>query len=395
MAQQRLEERVAMRRSGPRVAEFFAGIGLVRLALEQVGCRVVFANDIALAKRQLYAANFGCAEYLLADIRSLRGSDVPDIEIATASFPCTDLSLAGGRAGLRGAHSGMFWEFARVLDGMGERRPAVVLLENVAGLASSADGSDLRAVIARLNDLGYWCDAFLLDARWFVPQSRPRLFIVGARQPISSAAPPDGAPCAIGLPPSDLRPAWLTHFAARHPELLLRALPLQRPPATLATLADVVERLAPDDERWWPAERCNAFALSLSARNEARVSLLRRAPRLAWRTAYRRTRHGRAVWEVRPDQMSGCLRTTRGGSSKQAIVEAGAGQLRVRWMTPTEYARLQGAGGFVFGSATPNQVLSAFGDAVCVPVVAWIARQYLVPLLNGHVREQQVRYAAG
>jgi len=84
----------------PRVAEFFAGIGLVRMALEREGCRVVFANDISVAKQQLYAANFGSTEYLQADIRTIRGRDVPDVEIATASFPCTDLSLAGARAGL-------------------------------------------------------------------------------------------------------------------------------------------------------------------------------------------------------------------------------------------------------------------------------------------------------
>ncbi|HCG00183.1 MAG TPA: DNA (cytosine-5-)-methyltransferase [Chloroflexi bacterium] len=381
--------------SGPRVAEFFAGIGLVRMALEREGCRVVFANDISAAKQQLYATNFGSTEYLLADIRSIDGRDVPDVEIATASFPCTDLSLAGGRAGLGGEHSGMFWEFARVLDGMGHRRPEIVLLENVAGLYSSAGGSDLRAVMSKLNEFGYWCDAFMLDARWFVPQSRPRLFIVGSRQPISSAAPYGLDPRYMGFRPSDLRTEWFTLFAVRNPDLRLQALPLQQPPTTMATLADVVERLEPADERWWTSDRQNAFLSSLSDLNETRVSALRQSPRLTWRAAYRRTRNGVAVWEVRPDPISGCLRTARGGSSKQAIVEAGEGQLRVRWMTPTEYARLQGAGEYKFGTATPSQVLFGFGDAVCVPVVAWIAREYLMPLLSGQIREKQTRYAAG
>ncbi len=365
------------------------------MALEREGCRVVFANDIAISKQRLYAANFGSAEYLLADIKTIRGRDVPDVEIATASFPCTDLSLAGARAGLRGEHSGMVWEFARVLDGMGQRRPQVVLLENVAGLYSSAGGGDLRDVISRLNEFGYWCDALVLDARWFVPQSRPRLFIVGSRQPIPSAEPFGLDPQFRRFPPSDLRPEWFTLFAERNPNLSLQAFPLERPSMTTATLADVVERVAPDDARWWDSDRVSAFVTSLSDLNMARVSRLRPSPRLTWRSAYRRTRNGIAVWEVRPDPISGCLRTARGGSSKQAIVELGEGQLRVRWMTPTEYARLQGAGDYKFGSATPNQVLFGFGDAVCVPAVAWLAREYLVPLLGGPIREMSNRYAVG
>ena len=91
-----------------KAAEFFAGIGLVRLALEQEGFEVVFANDIEPGKRDLYAANFGSEDFVLGDIRDIKGADVPDIELATASFPCTDLSLAGHRAGLDGKESGMF-----------------------------------------------------------------------------------------------------------------------------------------------------------------------------------------------------------------------------------------------------------------------------------------------
>jgi DNA (cytosine-5)-methyltransferase 1 len=99
-------------------------------------------------------------------------------------------------------------------------------------------------------------------------------------------------------------------------------------------------------------------------------------------TAYRRTRHGSATWEIRPDNISGCLRTNGGGSSKQALVEAGNGNVRVRWMTAREYARLQGAPFFRFDSATESQAKFAFGDGVCVPAVAWLARHCLVPQSN-------------
>ena len=85
-----------------RTAEFFAGIGLVRLALERAGFSVVFAHDVDPVKRAMYAANFGSADFILGDIRDLSGGDVPSVELATASFPCTDLSLAGGRERTRG-----------------------------------------------------------------------------------------------------------------------------------------------------------------------------------------------------------------------------------------------------------------------------------------------------
>ncbi len=101
----------------PRVAEFFAGIGLVRMAIEEHGLDVVWANDIERDKLSLYAKNFDARDFVLGDIRDIRGVDVPDVDLATASFPCTDLSLAGNRVGLRGEQSGLFWEFSRVTHG--------------------------------------------------------------------------------------------------------------------------------------------------------------------------------------------------------------------------------------------------------------------------------------
>ena len=336
------------RSRAPRVAEFFAGIGLVRRALEGEGFHVVFANDIEPTKAVLYQANFDASDLVVGDVRSVRGRDVPDIDVATASFPCTDLSLAGNRAGLAGKQSGMFWEFSRVLDEMGERRPSVVMLENVAGFATSRGGQDMRDALAKLADLGYRCDVLPVDARWFVPQSRPRMFIIGSRRHDLVASP------------------------------LLR----REPPMCTETLSSYVDRLAPEDPHWWSADRLNRFFRSLSPIQAERVAKLRCASRLEWTTAYRRTRHGEAVWEVRPDSVSGCLRTARGGSSKQAVMETGHGDVRVRWMSAREYARLQGVLDFHIADVSENAAIFGFGDAVCVPVVAWVARSYLRPLLQ-------------
>lgn len=357
----------------PAVAEFFAGIGLVRFALEREGFRIVFANDIEPTKRALYEANFGADHFMLGDVRKVNGKELPGVELATASFPCTDLSLAGNRAGLAGRESSVLWEFARVLREMGERRPFAVMLENVVGFATSHDGEDLRAALKEFNALGYWCDLFTADARRFVPQSRPRMFIVGSRDPLIE--PGDWQPSAV-------RPPWVARFVTRHQELRLNPHPLVIPPSEPALLADVVERLPVGDARWWDKGRVDRFLDSLTAIQARRAELMRNNRRLTWATTYRRTRQGEATWEIRADSISGCLRTSRGGSSRQALVEAGHGELRVRWMMPLEYGRLQGAGEFKLGRVTENQALFGFGDAVCVPVIRWIARDYLMPLVE-------------
>ena len=360
-------------------AEFFAGMGLVRKGLEQAGFSVVFANDNDPAKRGLYAENFDDSHFLLGDVTDphiVSGEAVPDVVLATASFPCTDLSLAGNRAGLVGADSGTFWGFARVLREMGARRPGVLVLENVPSLATSNSGQDLVTVLTELNAQGYLCDMVILDARWFVPQSRPRLFIVASQTPLSD--PGDWTP-------STLRPPWMRALVQAHPNLKMQACRLPMPPLTTDTLASIVERLPENHDRWWEPDRLTRFLDSLSATQSKRLLHMQASPALRWATAYRRTRGGVATWEIRADQIAGCLRTARGGSSKQALVEAGHGDVRVRWMTPLEYARLQGAGDLKLSASRENRALFGLGDAVCVPAMAWLGSNYLQPLVDGEL----------
>lgn len=365
-----------------RAAEFFAGIGLVREALRPLGVDVVWANDIEPAKRAAYVANHRADDFLLADIRTVGAADLPTgIELATSSFPCVDLSLAGNRRGLTGSQSGMFWEFARVLDEMRDQRPQVVLLENVHGFATSHGGRDLADALARLSSLGYSCDVFAIDARHFVPQSRPRMFIVGIRDELPPLA-------LTGVPPiSDTRPAWVQRIYEQNRELRMHYMQLPSLPEGPRDLSRVVEKMDADDPRWWEPARLRAFIDSLSVVQMHRLTALRDSQNRTWRTAYRRTRSGAAVWELRSDAISGCLRTTGGGSSKQALVEFGHGVVRVRWMTPLEYARLMGAGSYKVTAGTPNQALYGFGDAVVVDVIRWIADHYLMPVLRPKSRK--------
>lgn len=360
-----------------KVAEFFAGIGLVAEALQPIGFDVAWANDILAAKRDLYRANHPGHPFHLGDVRDVHGTDLPsDLDLATSSFPCIDLSLAGNRKGLAGVQSGMFWQFARVIDELGDDKPRTVLLENVLGFATSHGGADLEAAITELNRLGYSCDVFFVDARHFVPQSRPRMFVAG----LLGDLPPDAE---TGIPPlSDTRPAWVQEIHRKHQGLRMHHLDLPQLPDGPEDLSGVVQKMDRNDARWWEHDRTTAFVESLSPTQATRFEALRDAPTTTWRTAYRRTRNGVAVWELRRDAIGGCLRTTGGGSSKQALVELGRGEARVRWMTPLEYARLMGAGSYKLRSGTPNQALFGFGDAVVVDVIRWIGQHYLLPALR-------------
>ncbi|WP_338492235.1 DNA (cytosine-5-)-methyltransferase [Erwinia aphidicola] len=314
--------------------EFFAGIGLVRAGMEQAGIRTVWANDYDQNKKSMYEGHWKSHELLLADIHTLKSENLPAANVAWASSPCMDLSLAGKRVGLRGGReSSAFFGFTDLLAGMNERRPEVIVLENVTGLASSHNREDLRAAVKEFNALGYAVDAITLDARRFVPQSRPRLFLIGAKNPI------DG-----GEQDTCLRPDWLS-WLHKDPEVRTFMMPLPKAPDLLSQGFTLETETMPDsDPRWWKAAKITLFKNSMSAVQRERLEHLVSLNSTTARTAYRRTRNGIPVWEMRAEDISGCLRTARGGSSKQAVVVMGQGSLKVRWMTGLEYARLMGAG---------------------------------------------------
>src|SRR5574340_61950 len=113
-------------------AEYFAGIGLVRMGLEASGWNVVFANDFAEKKHEMYKAFFpNDHHYIVDDIFNLDASTIPFTTLATCSFPCIDLSLAGNMNGIvNGKHSSAFWGFINVLKAQGELAPPILIVEN-------------------------------------------------------------------------------------------------------------------------------------------------------------------------------------------------------------------------------------------------------------------------
>lgn len=365
--------------TGPHktIAEFFAGIGLMRIGLENAGWRIAFANDIDEDKWQMYKDHFGdTGEFIVGDIHRLKSSEVPSVGLATASFPCNDLSLAGARHGLAGAQSSAFWGFIDILKAMKRERrlPPLVLLENVTGFLTSDDGHDFEDALLALNDVGYAVDSFIIDAARFVPQSRQRLFVIGVKT--RDVAPLNETP---DFYESAARPAALASFILLHPDINWRIRALPPFPVCTKRLHDTLENLSPNHQMWWNRERCEYLLSQMSPKHRAEADTMIRGKTVRYGTVFRRVRNGKSMAELRTDGIAGCLRTPRGGSGRQILFAAGNGQFTVRLLTPRECARLMGADNFTL-DVPLNQALFGFGDAVCVPVIEWIANHYLNPV---------------
>lgn len=363
-------------------AEFFAGIGLMRMGLERQGWTIRFANDIDVQKYEMYKAHFGDVDshFTLGDVHALSASAVPTVTLATASFPCNDLSLAGARQGLKGSQSSAFWGFMRILEEMGNRRPPLVLIENVTGFLSSHGGKDFKEAMLALNDLGYGVDPFILDASRFVPHSRPRLFVVGVLEDSTTSKVVREQP---RLFESDVRPAALANFILTHPEIRWRIQDLPAQPPVQNKLPDILD--SPEESEWWGPERAEYLLNQMSPRHREIADRMIAGSDWSYGTVFRRVRNNKSMAELRTDGIAGCLRTPRGGSGRQILFKAGKGQYFARLLSARECARLMGADDFKI-DAPLNQALFGFGDAVCVPVIEWIATYYLNPIVNELIR---------
>ncbi len=362
-------------------AEFFAGIGLMRMGLEKEGWRLVFANDIDADKYEMYSTQFAgeSSHFHLGDIHELSAEDVPAVTLATASFPCNDLSLAGMRTGLGGKQSSAYWGFVRILEEMGERRPPIVLLENVAGFLTSHEGRDFQAALLSLNRLGYAVDALIVDAARFVPQSRVRLFVIGHLH--GDLKRTWETRDTLGFYESDARPRQLAKFIFKHPEIVWDIRTLPSLPNSSPSLECVLENIPDSSSFWWNERRRDYLVGQMNERHLSRLQEMMNRRKWSYGTIFRRVRKGCSRAELRNDGIAGCLRTPRGGSARQILAQAGYGRLKVRLLTPRECARLMGADDFSI-NVDLNKALFGFGDAVCVPVIEWLARNYLDRLLE-------------
>jgi len=362
-------------------AEFFAGVGLMRMGLEEQGWSAEFANDIDEQKYKMYCGQFQAdwVPFIVRDIHQISTAEVPEVTLATASFPCNDLSLAGARAGLRSGASSSFWGFVEILKGLRKRRPPLVLLENVTGFLTSNNGADFREALKTLNGLGYSVDSFILDAASFVPQSRQRLFVIGTLKDVTESS--ENSFRLTQQIESAVRPRALAQFIESNQQIRWNIRPLPDPPKNNKTIDDILESLPHAAEEWWSAERAEYLLNQMSVKHRDEAERMIAGSNWSYGTVFRRMRNGRSMAELRTDGIAGCLRTPRGGSGRQIVFKAGKGKYFARLLTPREAARLMGADRFRI-SVSLNRALFGFGDAVCVPVIGWIAKYYLNPLVN-------------
>ena len=355
--------------------EFFAGGGMARLGLG-VGWSCLYANDFDPLKAATYRDNHADAygHFHEGDVWAAKSADLPgQADLAWASSPCQDFSLAGARAGLQGGRSSAFFGFWTLMEALGAegRAPRTIVIENVVGLLTSHGGMDFEALCRALAGQGYHFGALEIDAARFTPQSRPRVFVIATR----SAPPPHltargafhtrAVVKAEHSLPQDLRDRWIWWR-------------LPAPPVRNSHLNAILE---PDDQVVWrePAETGRILGLMTPA-HLARLERAGESGR-AVGTIFRRMRGGSQRAEVRLDGAAGCLRTPRGGSSRQTVVVADRGVIRSRLLTPREGARLMGLPDSYRLPKTDTGAFHVIGDGVAVPVVRWLAAHLLEPLL--------------
>jgi len=355
--------------ANPGFLEFFAGSGLAAQGLKPY-FRTVWANDICSKKANVYIANHGAKYFHLGSIADVKGATLPNASLAWASFPCQDLSLAGQNGGIHAARSGLVWEWLRIMDDM-PLRPSVLIAENVAGLVSIAGGSHYHALHQALLQRSYKVGAILINASLWVPQSRPRVFIVAVRanSPIPSEL--------VDISPNWLHPSSVRKAAEGLDSWLWWKLP--KPPIRKQNLSDIIEWNADYADAITDARNISLISPKhLTLLNELQISKPFVAP------GYKRMRNGNQVLELRFDDVSGCLRTPRGGSSRQIIVIKENDKLKSRLLTVREAARLMGAPETYIIPGSYNDGYKAMGDAVVVPIVDWLARHLLLPLVKAN-----------
>lgn len=168
--------------------DLFAGIGGTRIAFEKAGGKCIFTSEWDKYCQITYLVNFG--ERPHGDIKEISEQKIPEHDILIAGFPCQPFSIAGvsknkslGRKhGFEHKKQGnLFFDIARILL---EKRPKAFLLENVKNLKSHDKGNTFKTVSETLNMLGYKIFTEIRDAKYYVPQHRERIFIVGFRKDI-------------------------------------------------------------------------------------------------------------------------------------------------------------------------------------------------------------------
>lgn len=344
-----------------------------------------FANDFDDVKARTYRDNFEDAgqHFHEGDVWDLSTEDLPDrVDLAWASSPCQDFSLAGARAGLSGTRSSAFFGFWNLIQGLAkeQRQPPIIVIENVTGILTSHGGADFNALAEALAAEGYSFGAIEIDAARFVPQSRPRVFVIASLK----TPPPSLTQVEFAKPfhsqrivaaydrlNSDLKKSWVWWH-------------LNYPPAGNHTLDSILE---PDSAVAWHAQdRTDALLGLLSPLHKEKLAGAKKRGVRTVGTLFRRMRIENKLKvqraELRFDGYAGCLRTSGGGSSRQFAVVVDGDEVRTRLLTPLECGRLMGLESAYKLPKRATAALSVLGDGVVVQVVEFLRQNILDGLVQ-------------
>lgn len=366
--------------------DFFAGGGMARLGLgPEWNCLI--ANDISPKKSIAYRSNFHPADELITkDIRELTLADLPGKPaLAWASFPCQDLSLAGNRNGLDAKRSGTFWPFWRLMEAMirDDRPIPLIVLENVVGALTSNNGRDLQAIVEVIVQANYKIGLLVMDAVHFLPQSRPRLFFIAVKRDqnipsqLISNVPSDlwhtkALRAAYAAMPQHLKETWIWWN-------------LSTPKLNKPHLGDDIIEDNPKGVRWHSPSETQYLLDLMSPNNLEKVRKAQAIGSQVIGTIYKRMRRqkdGGKIQraEVRFDQISGCLRTSSGGSSRQIVLIVRGENIKSRLLGPREAARLMGVPETYVLPKNYNEAYHLMGDGLAVPVVSWLNKHIIYPM---------------
>lgn len=344
------------------------------------------ACDIDMKKCASYRQNYGANHLFQGDIKNVKISTAPSAQLAWASFPCQDTSLAGGYAGLAGERSGTFWSWWRIVEGMKNAgKPYdIICIENVRGLLTSNAGTDFAAIGEALAKAGYVFGAVVVDAARFLPQSRDRLFIIGilsghdAVSKISSNAPIDI------WHPSSMRKAY-DHLTEKAKKNWFWLNP--KPPRSSPKSLDKIISDNPEGVIWHTTQQTQRLISMMSKENRRKLNEQKKKKKRIVGMLYKRMRNGEQRAEVRFDGVAGCLRTAGGGSSRQIVMVVKNGKVRTRLLAPREAAKLMGLPNSYRLPEKYNDAYRLCGDGVAVPVVRFLARKVFEPVLNNIAKD--------
>jgi DNA (cytosine-5)-methyltransferase 1 len=371
--------------------EFFCGSGMARAGLgPQWQCW--FANDVSATKASSYTRNWGRDGFRLGDVARLTSADLPGhAALAWASFPCPDLSEGGQGEGLQGARSNTLWPSLALLRALRAegRAPKTIALENVNGLVEPRGEAFFDLLCATLTDMGYRFGVLAIDAELFVPQSRPRIFVIAVDAAI--AIPASLVAAGPAAPFHSLNLVKACQRNARHAPIWWR---LPAPPPRNVTLADIIAD-APTGVSWRSKGDTDRLLAMMAPLHLAKVEAAQRASLSSGKRMVggycKRMRPGEGGSdksgdrvqrvEIRFDDVAGCLRmASGGGSSIQDIMVIDGDTVRTRRLSSREAARLMG---LPDSYRLPSDYVAAYdlmGDGVAVPAVRWLAEHILEPI---------------